>query len=306
MVRVAHPAAMAAALACLCLPACSVRQMGVDRVASALTGTAASYATDNDPEFVRLAAPSTLKMVELLLEQQPRHPGLLLTACSGFTQYAYAFLQVDAELAPPQDRSRAEELKARARRMYVRAREYCWRALEHRHPGIRAALTKAPEASGAGLERADVPAMYWLAVASGGELGLAENQLLRLGELVLIRVLLARALVLDEAWQDGAVHEALIALDGMSPLLGGSAPRARRHFERAVALSQGQSAFAYVTLASTVTVSARDRQEFERLLTAALAIDVNARPSMRLANLIAQRRARALLSQAQLLFSSAS
>jgi hypothetical protein len=302
MVRVAHSVAVAATLACLCLPACSVRSMGLNRMASALAETAGGYGTDNDPEFVRLAAPSTLKMVEMLLEQQPRHAPLLLTACSGFTQYAYAFLQVDAELTPAQERSRAEELRVRARAMYVRAREYCWRALEQRHPEIRSALIKAPQAFAPALEAADVPAMYWLAASWGGELSLAGNQLLRLGELVVIRVLLARALALDDRWQEGAIHEAMIALDGMNPLLGGSAARARQHFDRAVELSGGHSAFAYVTLASTVSVSARDRPEFERLLNAALAIDVNAKPAMRLANLIAQRRARALLSQAPLLF----
>jgi TRAP transporter T-component len=305
MFRVARRRALAVAIACLLLPACSPKQIGLGRMAAALSDTARAYSTDDDPEFVRLAAPSTLKMVEMVLDQQPRHEGLLLTACSGFTQYAYAFLQVDAELAPPQDAARAEELRTRARSMYLRARDYCWRALESRHPALRAAFGKDPRKAVDVLQAVDVPAMYWLSVSWGGELGLAANQLLRLPDLVGIRVLLARAVVLNEAWDAGALHEALIALDGMSPLLGGSAARAREHFERAVALSEGHSAFAYVTLASTVSVSARDRAEFERLLRAALAIDLNARPSLRLANLIAQRRARALLTQTQRLFPAA-
>jgi hypothetical protein len=302
MLRFARQGAAAAAIACLLLPACSAKQIGLGRMAAALSDTARAYATDDDPEFVRLAAPSTLKMVEMVLDQQPRHEGLLLTACSGFTQYAYAFLQVDAELAPPQEAARAEELRGRARAMYVRARDYCWRTLELRHPGLRAAVARDPRAAVAGLQAVDVPAMYWLVASWGGELGLAANQLLRLPDLVAIRVILARALVLNEGWEAGALHEASVALDGMSPLLGGSASRAREHFDRAVALSEGHSAFAYVTLASTVSVSARDRAEFERLLRAALAIDLNARPSLRLANLVAQRRARALLAQTSRLF----
>ena len=102
---------------------------------------------------------------------------------------------------------------------------------------------------------------------------------------------------MNEEWEAGAIHEAMIALDGMSPLLGGSAARARQHFDRAVALAGGKSAFAYVTLAESVSVAARDRAEFERLLQTALAIDLDARPSLRLANLVAQRRARCLLAQ---------
>jgi predicted anti-sigma-YlaC factor YlaD len=49
-------------------------------------------------------------------------------------------------------------------------------------------------------------------------------------------------------------------------------------------------------------VERQDRAEFENLLKRALAVDPNAAPDMRLANLIAQRRARWLLSHADELF----
>src|SRR4051812_30768382 len=72
----------------LACAACSPKRMALDRMAAALSDASVVYETDNDPEFVRLAAPSTLKTVEMLLSQSPRHPRLLLTACSGFTQYS--------------------------------------------------------------------------------------------------------------------------------------------------------------------------------------------------------------------------
>jgi hypothetical protein len=227
---------------------------------------------------------------------------LLLTACSGFTQYAYGFLQLDAERAAVSDPASAAELRGRAVRMYERARGYCLRAIELRHPGFAAALRQNAKTALAQTTRADVPALFWMGVATGGALSLAENQLRRLGDLVVVRATFLRALELDETWEGGAIHEAMIALDGLSPLLGGSAARARQHFERAVALSNGASAFAYVTLASSVAQPAKDRAEFERLLRAALAVDVSREPSLRIANLLAQRRARFLLSQMPRLF----
>jgi predicted anti-sigma-YlaC factor YlaD len=51
-----------------------------------------------------------------------------------------------------------------------------------------------------------------------------------------------------------------------------------------------------------VDVGLQDRAEFERLLNEALAIDVNALPEQRLANVIAQRRARWLLARMDRLF----
>jgi predicted anti-sigma-YlaC factor YlaD len=110
---------------------------------------------------------------------------------------------------------------------------------------------------------------------------------------------LTRALALDESWGEGTIHEAMIALDGLPAIVGGSFERAREHFARAVALAGGHSAFAYVTLASSVAIPAKDRKEFERALAQALKVDVSQRPALRLANLVAQKRARFLLANAQ-------
>src|SRR5205814_400725 len=92
-----HISRMLIASALLATTACSPRQMALNRMAAALADASVVYETDNDPEFVRLAAPSTLKTVEMLLSQSPRHPRLLLTACSGFTQYSYGFLHVESQ-----------------------------------------------------------------------------------------------------------------------------------------------------------------------------------------------------------------
>ena len=285
--------------------ACSPARMGFNRMAAALTETAAAYSRDDDPEFVRTGAPATLKMVEMMLDTQPSHPGLLMTACSGFAQYAYAFLHLDSEVAAVTDARAAHEARERAARMYTRARGYCLRALRIGNKPLGNALERAPAAALPLLETAakpDVAALFWTGATWAGELALAENQLERLAELALVRALLTRALELDEAWGDGTIHEAMIAIEGLPRLLGGSPARARQHFERATALSQGESATAYVTFAASVAVPARNRTEFENLLKQALGVDLSRRPTLRVANLVAQKRARFLLSTADRLF----
>lgn len=281
---------------------CSMKKMGLDRMANALSATAAAFARDDDPEFVRLGAPSTLKMVEMLLDDQPAHPGLLLTACSGFTQYAYAFLQVEFEAADSPSSREARDLRTRGAAMYDRALGYCFRALEIPHPGLRERLGRGPAGALEPLKREDVPALYWAAAAWGGSIALAEVPLVRIGELATVRAMMAMALQLDEAWEGGAIHEAMIALEGVPVLAGGSPARARAHFNRAVELSKGESAFPYVTLATSVAQPGKDRAEFARLLKAALAVDLTRRPRLRLANLIAQRRARSLLARIDKMF----
>src|SRR3982751_4859226 len=138
----------------LTIVGCSPKKMGITRMADALSSTASAFTRDNDPEFVRQAAPSTLKMVEMMLDQSPTHPGLLMTACSGFTQYAYAFLQADADISDPSTQT-AKELKARGAAMYDRARGYCLRALEVRHPAAAKALQGDSKAVLASMSKPD-------------------------------------------------------------------------------------------------------------------------------------------------------
>jgi hypothetical protein len=186
--------------------------------------------------------------------------------------------------------------------MYRRARGYCVRELGTRRPPLREALEKDPSRLPSLLSaatKADVPALFWAAAAWAGELSMVDNPLLRIGEVATVRALFTRALELDESWGSGSIHEAMIAVEGLPAIVGGSPVRARDHFKRAVELSGGHSAFAYVTLASSVSAPAKDRAEYERSLKQALAVDVTKKPELRLANLVAQKRARFLLANAE-------
>jgi predicted anti-sigma-YlaC factor YlaD len=80
-------------------------------------------------------------------------------------------------------------------------------------------------------------------------------------------------------------------------MLGGSAERGRKQFARAVELQKGLSPGPYIALATTVAVNEHNREEFEKLLNEAIAIDPEKDPSNRAVTLIMQEKARALLSQ---------
>src|SRR3972149_1531861 len=66
--------------AAVLVSSCSTKRIGISRMADAVSSTASAYARDDDPEFVRLAAPSTLKVGEMLVDGQPRARGLLIAA----------------------------------------------------------------------------------------------------------------------------------------------------------------------------------------------------------------------------------
>jgi len=79
---------------------------------------------------------------------------------------------------------------------------------------------------------------------------------------------------------------------------GDPAERARRHFARAVELSNSRDAAPMLALAEAVCIPAQRRAEFEALLEQAMSVE----GGDRLANLVLQRRALWLRSRTDRLF----
>src|SRR4249920_1636589 len=94
--------------------ACSVRKYAVNTLADALAQSGQTFSSDNDPELIRGALPFSLKLVESLLAESPKHQGLLLAACQGFTQYSFAFIQEDADEIEAKDLASANALRLQA------------------------------------------------------------------------------------------------------------------------------------------------------------------------------------------------
>ena len=293
---------LAVVLALVLLPACSIRRIAIGGISEALASGGNVFATDDDPEFVRAALPFGLKTLEALIEAQPEDANLRVAACRGFTQYAYAFLDADADLVEDEDYERAEELRDRALRMYLRARDYGLSALELVRPGISEELAIDPAPAVAGFAEADVPALFWTGLAWGAAIAVGVDRPEIVADVDAARALLRRSLVLDEAYESGAVHQAMMRIESLPEMMGGSRERAREHFERAVELSRGLDAGPYVAFATSVSVELQDRDGFEELLGRALEIDPDAEPQLRLSNRIEQRRARHLLAVADDLF----
>jgi predicted anti-sigma-YlaC factor YlaD len=282
---------------------CSVKRVAVNKVGDALAGSGTTFASDDDPELIKAAVPFSLKLMESLLSESPRHEGLLLATASGFTEYSYAFIQQDADETEDKDLAAAEELRGRARRMYLRARNYGLRGLEVRHKGFEKALRADPKQAVRAATKKDVPRLYWTALAWAGAISLSKDNPDLIAEQPFVEAMIDRALALDEAFDFGAIHTFMITYEMSRPGgTGDPAARSRQHFERAVALSGGQQAGPMVSFAEAVCVQKQDLKQFDALLHQALAINPDARPEWRLANLIMQRRAKWLLSRTDQLF----
>lgn len=291
------------ALVAVLLPGCSLRRFAINKVADSLTGGGSTFTSDDDPELVRDALPFSLKLMESLLAESPRHVGLLTTLGSGFTQYGYAFVQQEAERLEEDQLDRSRELGQRARRLYLRGRNYSLRALEVAHPGFTNALRADPGQAVQRADKSDVPLLYWAAAGWAAAIAQAKDDPALVGDLPQVEALIDRALALDESWNHGSLHGLLITFEmSRTTVAGDPVERATRHFERAIQLADGRLAGPYIAFAESVCVPKEDRSRFQDLLRQALAVNPDAEPAFRLENTIHQRRAQWLVTRIDKLF----
>jgi predicted anti-sigma-YlaC factor YlaD len=280
-----------------------MRKWAAGKLGDALASGGTTYAGDDDPELVGDALPFALKTIEGLLDATPRHKGLLFSAVSGFTQYAYVYLALEADYVEDADLARATHLRDRALRLYKRAFEYGMRGLEVDHPGFREELDVDARAALAGMRKDDVALLYWTSAAWSLAISIDTTNATMAVNLPQAEKLMHRALELDPSYGDGVIYDYYISYEGgRAGAAGGSIERAREAFAKSLELAKGRRAAPYNAFAESVSVGRQDRKEFTDLLDAALAVNPDAAPEYRLANIVAQRRARWLLSRIDALF----
>lgn len=270
------------------LAGCSPKRLAVNVVGNAISGETSVYLSDNDPDLVREAIPFGLKTYESLLEVSPKHRSLLLSAASGFVSYAY-LLSLEADRIDATDYAGAQILRERTKKLYLRGRDFALRGLSLKHATFSAQLKSDPDEALAALDARDVPFLYWAAASWAGALSVGKSDATLIADLPLSEKMMTRVIALDPEFNDGAAYEFLTYYEGTRP--GGSMAKARAYFAQALALSHGERASVFLSLAEGVALSEQNVGEFLSLLERTSAVDEEAAPNNRLLNVIAKRRA---------------
>jgi predicted anti-sigma-YlaC factor YlaD len=287
----------------LSLQGCAIKQLAISKLGDTLAQSGSVYASDNDIELVGQALPFSLKTIEGLLAEVPEHEGLLLTAASGFTQYSYVYVDFEALDIEQNQPLKAKELRQRAKNLYLRGRDYALRTVELKRENFISGLRQDPDLTLSFFSKQDIPALYWLSLSWAAAIAADKTDMEMVADLNLIEPIIRKCLELDESYDQGALHEFMISYQGgRSPLQGGGTDLARLHFARAEELSGNIRITPLVSLAESVSISEQNRVEFEQLLNQALSFNADSHLPTRLANLVAQRRARLLLTRTDTFF----
>lgn len=259
--------------------------------------TTSQIAMRSSPGLVGRMLPGVIKRSEAKLAKDSGNQKLILETGSYYVMYANAFVQEPAFMLPKDTYEERDAEYRRARAMFLRGAEILADGLERKHPGImaQAALDDSGLRS---LAADDVPYIYWLAAGLLSAYSIEPLDLsvgMRVGGVL---TLARHAYTLDPDFNEGA-------LDGLFLLYYASIPEgmgrdmdaAKRHYEAALEKSRYLSASPYVSWAQAVCIPAQDYRGFRDNLEAALAIKPP--PSNRLVNILAQRKARFLLDNAE-------
>ena len=285
-------------IALLCINflfSCSIKKAAVKMVANAMTSASDGevFMGDDDPQLIEDALPFILKLYESLLSQIPEDPKLNLSTGSSFAMYANAFVHSPAKMLPTKDFEKQKKMIKRAKKLYLRGRNYVINGIDAQHNGFKIALEKGKIDKYIKLmTKKDVPFLYWAGASWIGAFSTDPFDVELAQTIKYALMLMKRGLELDESFDNGAIHEFFILYYGSLPaVMGGNQKKARQHFKKALKISKGTKASPFVALATTISIKNQDVKEFKRLLRKALSIDVNVMPQYRLANMISQREA---------------
>jgi predicted anti-sigma-YlaC factor YlaD len=286
---------------------CSLSKLTTAKLTAALTSDNSTVFTgEEDIELARDALPFTMKLYETLLQRDSTDIRLLLATSKLFSLYAQAFVLFPVDTIPTDNAGTVKAQKLRAKRLFLRARGYALRAFALAHPGISPAGTIAIDSVLEHTVPADTAVLYWCASAWLGAIAADRSDLGLAMSVKRPVAMLRKVCSFDSGYQLGAAHELLGVCAAATPAaIGGGAEAARFHFEQALVRSGERKVSPFVSAAVSWQLKSGNRVEFVTLLRRALAVDLNAEPSLRLQNMISRQRAQWYLDNTGRFFASA-
>jgi TPR repeat protein len=246
---------------------------------------------EDDLQIAEQALASNLKLIEGLLKNDPENRDLLLLAARGYAGYALGFAE--------------DQNPKRAKRLYLRARDYALRILRRdaafaqaEKQGLNALETYI---KGYGPEQ--VPALFWAGFSWAGYVNLSLDNPEALLALPEIQILMERVERVQPDYFYGSVYLFFGSLYGMKPvIMGGDPQKALEYFRKNMRLNHNDFLLAQVYAAKFYAAKMLDESLFDSYLKHVLEMPIDKHPEWRLLNRIAKEKAKNLLAQKEDLF----
>jgi hypothetical protein len=268
-----------------------VQRIAVSSVGGIVADGFDALTEESDWEFAGQALPGNLKLLEVMLKNSPDNERLLTLLAEGYASYSLGWVEdVDVE---------------RARMFYLRARDYGMRVLQQ-DSDLKKAFNGSPDDLKSALAKKShdvVPGVFWTAFAWGGYLNITLTDPDAIAAIPTIETMMNFVAERDSMFYFGGAHLFLGTLYGSrSKFLGGDPEKSRMYFETALRINGEKFLMTHVYFAKSYAVQTLSDSLFETLLTKVENTSLDVLPKFRLGNVIAKRKAKALLARKDELF----
>jgi len=255
-----------------------------------------SNSSDDDLELLQHASAYHLKLSESLLLQIPDHVKLAESVVRGYTQYAFVFLMDEADRTESENLQKANQLRARAAKMMMRAKTIGLQALLLQYPQLETSLAAGKFAKPLGIAPEHTGLAYWTLTAWAGAISLSKDSPDIVADLPQVLLLSELAWKAKPSFDNGALAGMMGTLELAKP--GGKPDQAATYFDQAIAW-RGDQIAPLVSKAENWAVATQNKEAFTQLLNQALE---EAKGKTDLSNAIMLRRARWLLDSIDNIF----
>src|SRR5690606_29696867 len=248
---------------------CNMTQLAVETQAEVMEQAFPAIEEQTDYEFAREGIPANLVQIDGLLKVQPDNERLLMLATQGFCSYAYGFVEDDMQRAEfAGDLEASDRYRARAREMYLKARDYGLSLLRLRQSDFPEELPRDPDQLKKVLnelftDAEDAPALFWTGNAWGSAINISRDDPLLVADLPFTTVFVERSVELDEKYYHAAGHVFLgVANSALGESMGGDPEKGRQHLEKALSLTGRKATLVQVNYAQAYAVQKNDKALF--------------------------------------------
>ncbi|MFH1830919.1 MAG: TRAP transporter TatT component family protein [Pseudomonadota bacterium] len=282
---------------------CGAKKMATKVIGAVSTDGMVAIESEQDVDFARESLPSLIKTLEVLRYGDIRDLRTLVLLSKAYGTYTFGFIEEDL-LVLPQGSAMHIQARERAELFYRRGKEF----------GIAALLTKSgmhdafkapfPEFKKAidGLGKKYVPALFWTAFNWANWMNLNRDDPAAVVNAPKVVAMAERVLELDPDYYYGSAHALRGLMAATRPkMLGGDPELANKELRKAMETAPDYL-MTKVLYAQYYARQTNDKPLFREELTQVMNANAGALQEQRLANELAQRRAKILMKQEDDLF----
>ena len=250
--------------------------------ANDLSATILSF---DDPETIKKGVPAYLILISSMIKGDPENADLLESGAKLYGAYASGF--TDSEASKRALSRRAFEYAGRA--MCIRDQRFC---------DVKKLSYFEFEKLLASIEKPQAEHLFVFVSSWAGVIEANSSDWNAVAELPKVKAGIQCVLDTDETVSNGNAHLYMAVMETLlPPTLGGKPELAKKHFDRALELSQGNNLMAKVLYAEKYARMLFDRELHDKLLQQVIDADVGPQDQI-LVNTLAKQRAAELLSSA--------